>query len=118
MSALLRLREPGLQPERTVLAWQRTVFSVLVVALVAVRLAFVRGEAVFMMISVVAAILGLALVVISYWRQKTVFADVELTTGSSLLAKRLICAALFLTALSLALPALFNLIQRAFLIWR
>lgn len=112
MSAPLRLRESGLQPERTVLAWQRTVFSVLVFALVAVRLAFVRGEMAFMAISVVAAVLALALVVISYWRQKAVFADVELTTVSSLLAKRLISVALCLAALSLALPALFNLMQR------
>ncbi len=37
-------RDPGLQPERTVLAWRRTALHYTVVALLATRLAVVRDR--------------------------------------------------------------------------
>ncbi|WP_167611856.1 DUF202 domain-containing protein [Cedecea colo] len=112
MSEELRPRDPGLQPERTALAWHRTVFTVLIFSLAAIRIAFSRGDIVSGMLSGIGAILALMLVVISYRRQKTIVADSEPTTPSSVLAKRLISAVLCLVSLSLVLPALFNLIGK------
>ena len=112
MSEELRPRDPGLQPERTALAWHRTAFTTLIFSLAAVRVAFSRGDIVSGMLSGIGAILALMLVVISYRRQKTIVADSEPTTPSSVLAKRLISAVLCLVSLSLVLPALFNLIGK------
>lgn len=44
MTLSLRTRDPGLQPERTALAWQRTLFSVFVLALASTRFGFARGD--------------------------------------------------------------------------
>lgn len=46
MTLSLRTRDPGLQPERTALARQRTLFSVFVLALAATRIGFARGDTV------------------------------------------------------------------------
>lgn len=112
MSEDLRSRDLGLQPERTALAWHRTAFTTLIFSLAAVRVAFSRGDIVSGALSGVGAILALMLVGISYHRQKTIVIDAALTTPSSVLAKRLISAALCLVSLSLALPAVINLIDK------
>jgi uncharacterized membrane protein YidH (DUF202 family) len=103
-------RDPGLQPERTALAWHRTAFTVLIFSLIAVRVAFARGDLFSCVLSGVGAILALMLVGISWRRQKTMMAQKEATTPSSVLAKRLISLVLCLISLSLALPALLNLL--------
>ncbi len=114
MSEQLRSRDVGLQPERTSLAWQRTVFSALVFTLAIVRVAFSRDDKVFILLSGIAALLALALAAVSLRRQRKVMIEGELTTASSLLAKRLISLVLCLASFSLALHALFNLLQRGY----
>jgi hypothetical protein len=58
-------RDPGLQPERTRLAWRRTALTVVVVALLAARLAVVRGAPLAI---AGAALLWLAVLAVSHHR--------------------------------------------------
>ncbi|WP_034949789.1 DUF202 domain-containing protein [Erwinia oleae] len=110
MSKNVRPRDAGLQPERTALAWQRTVFTVLIFSLAAVRVALSRGDIVSGALSG-AGIILLLMMAISYRRQQTLINRTDLSTLSSALAKGLISAALCLVSLSFALPALLNLMK-------
>lgn len=111
MSDDLRPRDPGLQPERTALSWHRTAFTVLVFSLAAVRVAVSRSDVVSLVLSSIGTMLALVLVGLSWHRQKTMLTNSELMTPTSILAKRLISFVLCILSLSLALPALLNLIS-------
>lgn len=111
MNTDLRPRDVGLQPERTALAWQRTVFTVLIFSLAAVRAAFSRGDIVSCVLSGAGSLLALMLVAIAWRRQKVIVTRADLVPPSSVLAKRLISTALCLVSISLALPALINLLR-------
>lgn len=102
--------DPGLQPERTVLAWHRTIFSVFVLALTATRIGFVRGAVASCWLGSVAIGLAVVLMVVTRYRQRQVAADDELTTFSSVLIKQLLSVILGLEAASLALPAILCLL--------
>ncbi|MEV6815160.1 DUF202 domain-containing protein [Micromonospora sp. NPDC051296] len=62
-------RDPGLQPERTRLAWRRTALTVTVVAMLTIRLALAGGRAGAPL--AVLAILGWAATVALCWRRAT-----------------------------------------------
>ncbi|WP_341719426.1 DUF202 domain-containing protein [Micromonospora sp. FIMYZ51] len=62
-------RDPGLQPERTRLAWRRTALAMTVVTLLTVRLAFTGGPAGALPAAL--AILGWGGVVALCWRRAT-----------------------------------------------
>jgi O-antigen/teichoic acid export membrane protein len=109
MTTRRRLRDPGLQPERTALSWQRTTFCVLILALAVSRGGFSRGDAVVAGLGSLASGLALALVVISYYRQKKTVRDEELTTRSSVQIKRLLSFILSLIALLLVFPIFLRL---------
>lgn len=101
-------RDPGLQPERTALAWRRTAFSLFIIALAAARGGFSRGDMASGILGVLAALLAVLLVIILCRRQRTIMAGGTLTTPSSARAKRLVSLILILTSLSLVLPALLS----------
>lgn len=109
MTMRRRPRDPGLQPERTALSWQRTAFCVLILALAASRGGFSRGDVLVAGLGSFAAGLALVLVVILYYRQKKTVMDEELTTRSSVQIKRLLSLILSLIALSLVLPIFLRL---------
>lgn len=111
MTINLRPRDPGLQPERTALAWHRTTFSVFVLALAATRIGFARSDLIAGWLGGVAMGLAIMLMITSWFRQRQVVMSSELTTPSSLMIKRLLSVILGLEALSLALPATLKLIQ-------
>ena len=62
-------RDPGLQPERTRLAWRRTALTVTVVAMLTVRLALTGGPAGAAL--AVLAVLGWGATVALCWRRAT-----------------------------------------------
>jgi hypothetical protein len=62
-------RDPGLQPERTRLAWRRTLLAVTAVALLTVRLALTGGPGGAALAAV--AIIGWGAIVTLCWRRAT-----------------------------------------------
>ncbi|MGK9174421.1 DUF202 domain-containing protein [Yokenella regensburgei] len=112
MSRQTSNRDAGLQPERTSLAWQRTVFSALVFTLAMVRVALWRDDRMFILLSGIAAALAIVLTILSLRRQRGLLVGGNLTTASSLMDKRLISLVLFLGSVSLALHALVNLLHK------
>ncbi|NLU79502.1 DUF202 domain-containing protein [Micromonospora sp. HNM0581] len=62
-------RDPGLQPERTRLAWRRTLLALTVVALLTVRLAVTRGPGEAGLAAL--AVLGWSTTITLCWRRAT-----------------------------------------------
>ncbi|WP_433531832.1 DUF202 domain-containing protein [Micromonospora sp. CA-263727] len=62
-------RDPGLQPERTRLAWRRTALALTVVAMLTVRLALTGGPSGAPL--ALLAVLGWAATVTLFWRRGT-----------------------------------------------
>lgn len=110
MNVDLRPRDPGLQPQRTALAWHRTTFSVFVLALAAARVGFVRGSLASGWLGSFAVGLAIMLMIVTRYRQQQVITDGELITPASVLIKRLLSIILGLEAVSLALPAALSLL--------
>ncbi|MBQ1052696.1 DUF202 domain-containing protein [Micromonospora sp. C51] len=63
------VRDPGLQPERTRLAWRRTLLTLTVVALLTVRLALTGGPG--GAVAAALTILGWGAIVTLCWRRAT-----------------------------------------------
>lgn len=110
MNIPLRKRDPGLQPERTSLSWQRTSFSSLVLALLVTRSGVSQGDVLLSILGGFSALLALILVILSLRRQRIVVRDTNLCTPSSVLAKALISGSLGLNALALMLHSLLYLV--------
>lgn len=111
MTLSLRTRDPGLQPERTALAWQRTLFSVFVVALAATRIGFARGDLVSGWSAAIALGLTVVLAIVSRNRQRQVAVSKAFTTMSSVMVKRILSVILGLEAMSLVLSAVLSLLR-------
>lgn len=75
MTAALRERDPGLQPERTALSWQRTAFSSLVLALVTVRSGYHQGNSLLTGLGCASIIFAAIMIILSRWRQQAIILD-------------------------------------------
>ncbi|HEY8471744.1 MAG TPA: DUF202 domain-containing protein [Natronosporangium sp.] len=62
-------RDPGRQPERTRLAWRRTMLAISAVTVLAVRLALERSGPGLVLLGVAAALLGWLAVLAISWRR-------------------------------------------------
>lgn len=111
MTLSIRTSDPGLQPERTALAWQRTTFSVFVLALAAARIGFARGDLISGWIASAAVGLTVVLAMVSRYQQRQASANKELTTFASVMVKRLLSLILGLVAMSLVLSAILSLLR-------
>lgn len=110
MSKDVRTRDAGLQPERTALAWHRTLFAASIFSLAAVRIAFTRGDLLCWLLSSAGAIVALALAAFSFFRHGRLDEEAA-TTLFPLLAKSLLSTSLCLIALALALPVALDLLK-------
>ena len=111
MTLSLRTRDPGLQPERTALAWQLTLFSVFVLALASTRFGFARGDLVSGGIAGIALGLTVILAIVVRNQQRQVGGNTALTTFASVMIKRLLSVVLGLEAISLVLSAVLSLLR-------
>ncbi|WP_264643323.1 DUF202 domain-containing protein [Candidatus Symbiopectobacterium sp. NZEC127] len=60
--------DPGLQPQRTGMAWSRSVLLALIVSLLCFRFSFDRGSGLALLCSVLLLILAVVMVAMSVWR--------------------------------------------------
>ncbi|MGQ3663788.1 DUF202 domain-containing protein [Citrobacter braakii] len=106
MNNISKARDPGLQPERTAMSWHRTAFSALVLALLTTRTGFSQEDTVLVAMGSLSTLICLTLVFISLQRQQLIILDINLTHHKNMLSKLLICAALGINALAVALHSL------------
>ncbi|ECG8588497.1 DUF202 domain-containing protein [Salmonella enterica subsp. salamae] len=103
MKRVLRIRDSGLQPERTAMSWHRTTFSALALALLTTRMGFSRGDPILATMGALTTFVSLVLCIISIQRQKEVILDIPLISRNTILARQLLCIVLGLNAFVIAL---------------
>ncbi|HFK3156520.1 TPA: DUF202 domain-containing protein [Citrobacter sedlakii] len=106
MSHLPHPRDPGLQPERTALAWQRTVFSSLLFSLMACRSGVLHHSLFSVCLGTAASVLTVILLVTSLFNQYRARQNVNLITPTTAHIRLLLTTALCLLALSLSVSYL------------
>lgn len=109
MTPVLRARDPGLQPERTALSWQRTSFSSLVLALVILRSGYSRDSLLLICLGYVSVAFSAVLIITSYRRQKILVTECPLANLESQRTKGLICASLLLNAVAVIIEGVLAL---------
>lgn len=98
-----RRNDPGLQPERTALSWQRTLFLLVGVSLLFFRLGYIKDDVILIVGSIVLLLSNLGLCAYIYKRNLFDLNNTILTSEGSILIKKIICSAIIFSALLFAL---------------
>ncbi len=110
-----RERDGGLQPERTTLAWYRTVFVILVSAVLILRVGYSHQNTLVFHAGIVLIFFSLSFYLISLARGRKISRDVELTTRNAIWIKRYIAFMVGFAAIVVAISSLTNLYRFYFL---
>ncbi|MFT7053837.1 MAG: hypothetical protein ACJAU1_001394 [Psychromonas sp.] len=109
MNVNIRERDIGLQPERTILSWLRTVFVVLINALLVARVGYSNENDFVFFTGIGLIFLTFSIYILSVTRMKKFVFDTELTTLNSIWVKRYIAFMVCFSALLIALSSATNL---------
>lgn len=103
-----RQDDPGLQPERTSLSWYRTLFLILGVSMLFLRLGLVKDNLILIAASIVLLLSNLGICFYAYQRNLMDINSVGLTSFGSVVVKKLICFAIIFSAIAFVLSILSN----------
>lgn len=103
-----RQDDPGLQPERTSLSWYRTLFLILGVSMLFLRLGLVKDNLILIAASIVLLLSNLGICFYAYQRNLMDINSVGLTSYGSVVVKKLICFAIIFSAIAFVLSILSN----------
>ncbi|MEL0613021.1 DUF202 domain-containing protein [Marinomonas arenicola] len=109
-----RAFDAGLQPARTALSWSRTILVLLVNVLMVIRVGYSNQNATVLYAGTSLAILMVFFYLASIYRGWFFSMEGELTTLGSIRVKQLLCAALCIAALLIALSSLMNVLRLVF----
>jgi len=109
MNVNIRERDRGLQPERTTLSWLRTVFVVLINALLVARVGYSNDNHFVFFTGIGLIFFTVSIYILSLTRMKKIVFDTELTTINSIWVKRYIAFMVCFSALLIALSCATNL---------
>lgn len=85
--------DPGLQPQRTALAWRRTAFAMFVNALLTIRSAANSGSRELFAMAALLAAASAALAFVGWWRQRVLLREAVPRSPSALLMLSAGCCA-------------------------
>ncbi len=104
-----REKDIGLQPERTTLSWLRTVFVVLITALLVIRVGYSNKNGYVFFAGIELLFFTASIYVLSLFRMKKFVFDTELTTKNAVWVKRYVAFMVFLSALLIAFSCVTNI---------
>ena len=109
-----RYDDPGLQPERTSLSWYRTLFLIVGVSMLFLRLGFVKNDLILVAGSIILLLCNIGVCIYAYQRNLFDVKSTVLTSYGSVIVKKMICFAIIFSALVFALSIIMSSYNRIF----